>query len=86
MYYGFLVILTNVCKMVLMKLVGGVCCWMFVNVLFGQSKKEMIAILNNRVDSLNQVVSAARKEEKLLNQLIWFFVKKRENLYFSIWK
>ncbi len=70
MYYGFLVILTNVCKMEFMKLVVGVCCLMFVNVLFGQSKKEMIAILNNRVDSLNQVVSAERSDKQKLNSEI----------------
>ena len=63
-----------------MKLVVGVCCLMFVNVLFGQSKKELIAILNNRVDSLNQVVSAARKEEKLLNQLIFNLRKDNQTL------
>jgi uncharacterized protein (TIGR02145 family) len=56
--------------MVFMKFVVGVCCLMFVNVLFGQSKKEMIAILNNRVDSLNQVVSAERSEKQKLNSEI----------------
>ena len=70
MYYGFLVILTGVCKMEFMKLVVGVCCLMFVNVVFGQSKKEMIAILNNRVDSLNQVVSAERSVKEKLNSEI----------------
>ncbi len=53
-----------------MKLVVGVCCLMFVNVVFGQSKKEMIAILNNRVDSLNQVVSAERSDKEKLNSEI----------------
>jgi uncharacterized protein (TIGR02145 family) len=43
---------------------------MFVNVLFGQSKKEMIAILNNRVDSLNQVVSTERSDKQKLNSEI----------------
>jgi len=43
---------------------------MCVNVLFGQSKKEMIAILNNRVDSLNQVVSAERSDKQKLNSEI----------------
>jgi uncharacterized protein (TIGR02145 family) len=43
---------------------------MFVNVLFGQSKKEMIAILNNRVDSLNQVVSIERSDKQKLNSEI----------------
>ena len=54
-----------------MKLVVGVCCLMFVNVLFGQSKKEMIAILNNRVDSLNLVVSAERSDKQKLNLIIY---------------
>ncbi len=53
-----------------MKLVVGVCCLMFVNVLFGQSKKEMIAILNNRVDSLNLVVSIERSDKQKLNSEI----------------
>ena len=53
-----------------MRLVVGVCCLMFVNVLFGQSKKEMIAILNNRVDSLNQVVSTERSDKEKLNSEI----------------
>ena len=45
-----------------------VCLFLFVSgITLAQSKKEMIAILNNRVDSLNQIVSSERSDKQKLN-------------------
>jgi hypothetical protein len=45
-----------------------VCLFLFVSgITLAQSKKEMIAILNNRVDSLNQIVSSERSDKQNLN-------------------
>jgi chromosome segregation ATPase len=35
---------------------------------FAQSKKEMIELLNKRVDSLNQIISTERSDKEQLNQ------------------
>ena len=45
-----------------------VCLFFFVSgITLAQSKKEMIAILNNRVDSLNQIVATERSDKLKLN-------------------
>lgn len=45
-----------------------VCLFLFVSgITLAQSKKEMIAILNNRVDSLNQIVATERSDKLKLN-------------------
>ena len=45
-----------------------VCLFFFVSgITLAQSKKEMIVILNNRVDSLNQIVSSERSDKQNLN-------------------
>ena len=53
-----------------MRFVVSLCCLILVNVLFGQSKKEMIAILNNKVYSLNQVVMSEHFDIQMLNSEI----------------
>ena len=45
-----------------------VCLFFFVSgITLAQSKKEMIAILNNRLDSLNQIVASERSDKQNLN-------------------
>ena len=47
------------------------CMFLFVSsIALTQSKKEIIAILTNRVDSLNQIVASERSDKQKLNSEI----------------